>query len=160
MSLLKIIKAQLGLSTTPANNFVLDASAQDGTLKLSRGNEGATTQDVLVVDAAGKVTFPVGSQMLGVGQTWQAVTRVGGQAYTNDTDKPIVYAVSAITSANNVMGNISIQFSGGPSVTVATAGGGGVSQTSLHGSIVIPSGATYTLTYTNISAGAIVHELR
>lgn len=55
MSLLKFIKAQLGMSSTPANNFVLDASAQDGTMKLSRGNAGATTQDVLVVDASGNV---------------------------------------------------------------------------------------------------------
>ena len=69
MSLLKFIKAQLGISNTPANNFTLDASAQDGTMKLSRGNAGATTQDVLVVDAAGKVTFPAGSEMLGVNQT-------------------------------------------------------------------------------------------
>ncbi len=60
MSLLKFIKAQLGLSTTPTNNFTLDASAQDGSLKLSRGNAGATTQDVLVVDAAGKVSAPAG----------------------------------------------------------------------------------------------------
>ena len=53
MSLLKAIKAQLGLSNTPANNFTLDASADNGTLKLARGNAGATTQDILTVDAAG-----------------------------------------------------------------------------------------------------------
>lgn len=55
MSLLKAIKAQLGLSNTPANNFTLDASADNGTLKLARGNAGATTQDILTVDAAGVV---------------------------------------------------------------------------------------------------------
>lgn len=58
MSLIKIIKAQLGLSGTPANNFVLDASADNGTMKLARGNAGATTQDVMTVAADGKVTFP------------------------------------------------------------------------------------------------------
>lgn len=58
MSLLKFIKAQLGMSSTPANNFMLDASAQDGTMKLSRGNAGATTQDILVVDAMGRVSTP------------------------------------------------------------------------------------------------------
>lgn len=95
MSLLKIIKAQLGLSVTPTNNFVLDASAQDGTLKLSRGNEGATTQDVMVVDGTGKVTFPSGSEMLGVGQTWQDVTlsRSVGPTYTNTTGKPIQVSI-------------------------------------------------------------------
>ena len=55
MSLLKTIKAQLGLSNTPANNFTLDASADNGTLKLARGNAGATTQDILTVDASGNV---------------------------------------------------------------------------------------------------------
>ena len=53
MSLLKAIKAQLGLSNTPANNFTITAEADNGTLKLARGNAGATTQDILTVDAAG-----------------------------------------------------------------------------------------------------------
>lgn len=59
MSLIKAIKTQLGLSVTPANNFTLDASADNGTMKLARGNAGATTQDVMTVDAAGRVGFPV-----------------------------------------------------------------------------------------------------
>lgn len=58
MSLIKMIKAQLGLSVTSANNFTLDASADNGTMKLARGNAGATTQDIMTVDAAGKVAFP------------------------------------------------------------------------------------------------------
>lgn len=57
MSLLKAIKAQLGLSVTPANNFTLDASADNGTMKLARGNAGATTQDVMTVDSAGRLGF-------------------------------------------------------------------------------------------------------
>jgi hypothetical protein len=60
MSLLKTIKAQLGLSGTPANNFVLDASVDNGTMKLARGNAGATTQDIMTVAADGKVGFSVG----------------------------------------------------------------------------------------------------
>jgi len=60
MSLLKAIKQQLGLSNTPANNFTLDASADDGTMKLARGNAGATTQDIMTVDTLGNVTFPQG----------------------------------------------------------------------------------------------------
>lgn len=55
MSLLKTIKAQLGLSNTPANNFTITAEAANGTLKLARGNAGATTQDILTVDASGNV---------------------------------------------------------------------------------------------------------
>ena len=53
MSILKAIKAQLGLSNTPANNFTITAEADNGTLKLARGNAGATTQDILTVDASG-----------------------------------------------------------------------------------------------------------
>ena len=58
MSLIKAIKAQLGLSTTPAHNFVLDASADDGSMKLARGNADATTQNIITVDAAGRCGFP------------------------------------------------------------------------------------------------------
>lgn len=57
MSLIKAIKAQLGLSGTATNNFTLDASAADGTMKLARGNAGATTQDIMTVDANGKPRF-------------------------------------------------------------------------------------------------------
>lgn len=57
MSLIKLIKQQLGISTTPANNFVLDASAANGTMKLARGNAGATTQDILKVEAGGNLTL-------------------------------------------------------------------------------------------------------
>jgi hypothetical protein len=64
MSLIKTTKAQLGLSVTPTNNFTLDASADNGTMKLARGNAGATTQDILTVDAAGKLAFPAQGQTL------------------------------------------------------------------------------------------------
>lgn len=60
MSLIKSIKNQFGLSATPANNFTLDASADNGTMKLARGNAGATTQDIMTVSADGKVAFPAG----------------------------------------------------------------------------------------------------
>ena len=58
MSLIKAIRQQLGLSVTPANNFCLDASAADGTMKLARGNAGATTQDVLKVTSGGVIQTP------------------------------------------------------------------------------------------------------
>lgn len=65
MSLIKIIKAQLGLSVTPANNFTLDASADNGTMKLARGNAGATTQDIMTVDALSQIDFPQMSSNVG-----------------------------------------------------------------------------------------------
>ena len=54
MSIIRSIKHRLGLSVTPANNFVLDASADNGTMKLSR----ESGQDIMTVDAAGRVSFP------------------------------------------------------------------------------------------------------
>lgn len=60
MSIIASIKQKLGLSVTPANNFTWDASADNGTCKLARGNPGATTQDILTVDSAGKIAIPQG----------------------------------------------------------------------------------------------------
>jgi len=54
----KIKAGQFGDSGTATNNFTITAEAADGTMKLARGNAGATTQDILTVDALGKVAFP------------------------------------------------------------------------------------------------------
>jgi microcystin-dependent protein len=52
---------QTGTSGDPAKNFTLSIpAAPDGTMKLARGNAGATTQDIMTVDAAGKVDFKIG----------------------------------------------------------------------------------------------------
>lgn len=65
MSLLKAIKAQLGLSVTPANNFTLDASADNGTMKLVKG----PSTNVMEVAADGKVSFPQGTTGIATGLT-------------------------------------------------------------------------------------------
>lgn len=65
MSILRTIRAQLGLSNTETQNFTLTAEAQDGSMKLARGNAGATTQDILTVDAAGKVRAEQGINLNG-----------------------------------------------------------------------------------------------
>lgn len=54
----KLDQLQLGISGTATKNFTFTAAAIDGTMKLARGNAGATTQDILTVDADGKVSFP------------------------------------------------------------------------------------------------------
>lgn len=70
MSLLKMIRAQLGMSATATDNFTLDASAANGSMKLARGNAGATTQDIVTVDSTGKVDFPAGmAAFLGANQS-------------------------------------------------------------------------------------------
>lgn len=56
----KIDKGQFGVSATAANNFTITAEADNGTMKLARGNAGSTTQDILTVDANGIVTATQG----------------------------------------------------------------------------------------------------
>ena len=57
MSLLKANSVQIGQSATATNNFTLSVPASpDGTIKLARGNSGATTADVLSVNASGAIT--------------------------------------------------------------------------------------------------------
>ena len=72
MSLLRLIRQQLGMSNTPNNNFTLDASADNGTMKLSRGNAGATTQDLITVSAANIITGGVGATLVGNGPAFSA----------------------------------------------------------------------------------------
>ena len=53
-------KFKNGISGTPANNFLLDASANNGTMKLAR----ESGQDIMTVDAAGKPRFNQLAQLL------------------------------------------------------------------------------------------------
>lgn len=56
MSLIKANAVQVGQSPTATQNFTLAVpSSPDGTIKLARGNAGATTQDVISVDASGNI---------------------------------------------------------------------------------------------------------
>jgi len=56
MSLIIANAVQVGQSNDATDNFTLAVpSSPDGTIKLARGNAGATTQDVLSVDASGNV---------------------------------------------------------------------------------------------------------
>jgi hypothetical protein len=58
MSLLKSNSVQIGQSATATQNFTLSVpSSPDGTIKLARGNSGATTQDILSVNSSGAVTI-------------------------------------------------------------------------------------------------------
>lgn len=82
MSLLKLIKAQLGLSATPANNFTFDASADNGTMKLARGNAGATTQDLVTVSAANVITGASGAVLVGNGPAFFAYGTTPNQSVT------------------------------------------------------------------------------
>ena len=61
MSLIKANAVQIGQSGIATDNFTLAVpSSPDGTIKLARGNSGATTQDVMNVSNVGVVSFPQG----------------------------------------------------------------------------------------------------
>lgn len=63
MSVLKINQVQVGQSGTASQNFTISTN-NDGTAKIARGNAGATTQDIISIDATGKIAI-VGLQSLG-----------------------------------------------------------------------------------------------
>jgi hypothetical protein len=95
MSLLKANSVQIGQSSTATQNFTLSVpSSPDGTIKLARGNSGATTADVLTVDASGNVT----------------TTLANGIVTPSKLSQPLTLA----TAQNSTSGN-SINFTGIPS---------------------------------------------
>lgn len=111
---------QLGLSANPANNFTLVTDAAGG-FKIARGNPGATTQDILVVDANGRIqTFGVASAFSahnnGVVQSipGQAVAQLNfsaerydlgndfaSSAWTPPGGRPILMTAAATMTLNN-----------------------------------------------------------
>ena len=57
MSLIKSNSIQIGQSSTATQNFTLSVpSSPDGTIKLARGNSGATTADIFSVNGSGAIT--------------------------------------------------------------------------------------------------------
>lgn len=95
---------------------------------------------------------------LGNGQTWQNVTgsRSLGTTYTNSTGKPIVVLI-ATTLGGNEMASIFANISG-VSMTIGRDGSagtfGGV------GNIIVPIGATYSITIGGPVGLSTWHELR
>lgn len=136
MSTLKTNKVQVGQSGTASQNFVL-RNNNDGTFRISRGNAGAETGDVLTINADGTVTGDIIAG-LGVGQTWQDVTvsRANGVTYTNTTGRVIgvMYegASTGASAANLTINGLAIRGGGAPA---SLQTGSGV--------FIVPAGATY-----------------
>lgn len=114
----KTTNAQLGLSVTPANNFTLTAEADNGTMKLARGNAGATTQDILTVDADGRIVqglLPACIRLNtanGYGSTNTCIRRFTNTVLNQGND--ITYADSATLGASftiNKSGIYSVSYS-------------------------------------------------
>lgn len=57
MSKFKTGAIQLGINATASQNLTLISNA-DGTFTIARGNIGATTDDIITIDANGGVTLP------------------------------------------------------------------------------------------------------
>lgn len=91
MSVLKFIAAQFGLSGTASNNLTMTAEAANGTFKLARGNQGATTADILTVDTNNIVRLP---------QTYVTcfARRTSAVALTGNAFTQIVFDVTDINS--------------------------------------------------------------
>jgi hypothetical protein len=100
MSGLLKTQLQLGDSATASNNFVLDSSAANGTMKLSRGNFGATTQDIVTIDSTGivsilnKLVVPnatAANQAVNLGQL---LTPIGGCSTVGGNNTTVTATVS------------------------------------------------------------------
>ena len=84
--------------------------------------------------------------MLGVGQTWQYVStsRVAGTVYTNNTGKPIMLSLNIVADLGNISYEIGIN---GSSIinqvlmNLDTTSG----EPQVNATVIVPSGATYTL---------------
>lgn len=86
MSLLKSNSVQIGQSATATQNFTLSVpSSPDGTIKLARGNSGATTADVLTVDASGNVTTTLANGIVTPAKLSQPFTSGTSVASTSGT---------------------------------------------------------------------------
>lgn len=95
MSLLKSNSVQIGQSVTATNNFTLSVPASpDGTIKLARGNSGATTADVFSVNATGSLIVskqPAFSAYLSAGQNPTNATYTKVQLNTEEFDTDSCY---------------------------------------------------------------------
>jgi len=93
---------QIGVSTIATQNFTLTAEAQDGTMKLARGDAGATTQDIFTVDINGRMSATQGGPTLKTTASapyspaaGELLTRPHGLAFTPSSAKLVLECVVA-----------------------------------------------------------------
>lgn len=128
----------VGTGEVVERSLVGDILLDEDNMATDSNTKGATQQSIKAY---------VDSQTIGVGQTWQAVTRAFNTNYTNDTGKPIMLNIAASSNADYHAIDITITPSGGSAVTLrlasSTNSGGGVSS---NGCTIIPNNSTYQLT--------------
>jgi hypothetical protein len=98
-------------------------------------------------------------QPIGVGQTWQLVTRSHSVTYTNSTGRPIL-GVRANLGTSNALQTMLLSINSGPNMTVAIGAYSGTAlRTDAVGHYLIPDGATYLFTDTQVGT-ITTYELR
>ncbi len=95
---------------------------------------------------------------LGFGQTPQSVTRTSGTTYYNTTGRPIALSASIVTNGS-ASGSASVSINGGAAIAICSGGNSSTGQVTAAGQIIIPAGASYTPTISNVSS-AVFNELR
>lgn len=105
MSLLKTNSVQIGQSATATQNFTLSVpSSPDGTIKLARGNAGATTQDIINVDSLGIITFPSTGVVGKIVQVVNAFTATPVVvSSTTYTDTGLTVSITPTSSSNKIL---------------------------------------------------------
>jgi len=113
---LRVKTLQLGDNATATQNFVWTENS-DGTAKLARGNVGATTQDILTVDANGKVIV---AQGMGALPATQSQVFLAGNSGYGSTNTAVRRWTTPTTQGTDLSYTDSATLGG--SVTVNTAG--------------------------------------
>ena len=144
MSLIKANAVQVGQSPTATQNFTLAVpSSPDGTIKLARGNSGATTQDVMNVSNAGVVSFPQG-----LGNISSGTAIATGSTTARSLANRFADVVNVLDFGADNTGATDCVAAINAAIAFAKSKGGGV--------IFFPAG-TYTVTATSLYNGLQSH---
>jgi hypothetical protein len=147
---LPIANGGTGSTTLTSNNVLLG----NGTSPVQVVAPGTANN---VLTSNGTTWISSANLSIGVGQTWQSVTRVSGTTYTNSTGRPIeVRAWSNVNLSSNASYNFTVDGVQIEKYQIGQSGGGVGSQMTLGG--IVPAGSTYVWSVTGGIAAAA--ELR
>lgn len=155
------VPAFLAVTGNPVTTSGTLAVAYSGTaLPAANGGTGVTAAgtsgNILISD--GTTWASTTNPSLGANQTWQSVTRVASTTYYNTTGKAICLAFYGTSFGAGNM-NIIPTISGVALISIAGSYAQGAGNTGVQGSIIIPVGASYSFTTSNVTL-ASVYELR
>jgi len=156
MSLLKANSVQIGQSATATQNFTLSVpSSPDGTIKLARGNSGATTADILSINASGVITGSTFSGATINSSTVNGGTITSGTAVASTSGTAIDF-----TSIPSWVKRVTVIFGGvshnGTSHLLVQLGSGSITSSGYISTGNSYAGAGSTAT-TNSTSGFIVY---